>query len=78
LYVALAMAGIVVAIRIRRSRTAALPRDSINDWGIGLLLAYLIIRTAFLTTVEAPEPRYVVSCYPIVLALGSLFWTRSQ
>jgi hypothetical protein len=34
--------------------------------GIG---AYLFVRTAFLTTVEAPEPRYVLVCYPVILAL---------
>ena len=43
-----------------------------NVWGIGFLLAYLLVRTAFLTTVEAPEPRYVLSCYPVVLAFISL------
>ncbi len=81
LYIALAMAGIVVAIRVCRGRAAISPRDpmpqdSINVWGIGLLLVYMIVRTAFLTTVEAPEPRYVVSCYPIVLGFVSLLWVR--
>jgi hypothetical protein len=35
------------------------------------IAAYLILRTAFLTTVEAPEPRYVLVCFPAVLALGA-------
>src|SRR5215813_2451247 len=34
-----------------------------------MIAAYLLIRTAFLTTVEAPEPRYVLVCYPAILAL---------
>ena len=49
-----------------------------NLWGIALLLAYFLVRTAFLTTVEAPEPRYVVSCYPGVLALIALLGIRKE
>ena len=51
--------------------------DAPNVWGISLIVAYFLVRTAFLTTVEAPEPRYVVTCYPAVLALASLFWIRN-
>ena len=47
-------------------------------WGIALLVGYMLVRTAFLTTVEAPEPRYVVTCYPVILALAALCWARKQ
>jgi hypothetical protein len=30
-----------------------------------------VMRTAFLTTIETPEPRYVLVCFPIVLALAA-------
>jgi 4-amino-4-deoxy-L-arabinose transferase-like glycosyltransferase len=70
LYVALAIGGTWLAWRAGgRGNGEFRTSDSANLWGIGLLLAYLVIRTAFLTTVEAPEPRYVISCYPVVLAL---------
>ena len=75
LYVALAIAGMWIAMRAARippSVRAELPASAPNLWGIALLLAYVIIRTVFLTTVEAPEPRYVISCYPIVLAFASM------
>jgi hypothetical protein len=49
-----------------------------NLWGISLIVAYILVRTAFLTTVEAPEPRYVVTCYPAVLALAALIWSRAS
>ena len=49
-----------------------------NLWGIALLLAYLFVRTAFLATVEAPEPRYVINCYPAVLALAALLRVDSE
>jgi len=37
----------------------------------GLLICFLVLRTAFLATVENPEPRYTLECYPAVLALAA-------
>ena len=74
-YVALAICGVWFAWRARpggESNSSFGP----NLWGIALLLAYFAVRTAFLTTVEAPEPRYVVSCYPGVLSLIALLSVR--
>ena len=40
--------------------------------GMALLVAFVIIRTAFFTTfVETPEPRYVLECFPAVIALAA-------
>lgn len=76
LYVALAMCGVWSAWRTTRgpraAPLAAAAASEANLWGIALVLAYFIVRTVFLTTVEAPEPRYVVSCYPALLALLAL------
>jgi hypothetical protein len=36
-----------------------------------LLASFVLVRTAFLTTVETPEPRYVLVCFPVVLALAA-------
>lgn len=74
LYVALAIAGIAFAWRAGRASSASNLQGAWNLWGISLLVAYFIVRTAFLTTVEAPEPRYVLSCYPAVLALIALLF----
>jgi hypothetical protein len=42
-----------------------------------MLAVFVLLRTAFLTTVETPEPRYVLECYPVLLALGAtLFGQR--
>ncbi len=76
LYVALAAAGIWLAVRAPAGSTANSTLLAPNLWGIALLLVYFFARTAFLTTVEAPEPRYVVSCYPGVLALIALLSVR--
>ena len=78
LYVALAAGGVWFAWRAGGGGNANGPLLGPNSWGIGLLIAYLVVRTAFLTTVEAPEPRYVVSCYPAVLALIALLGVRKQ
>ena len=40
--------------------------------GMALLITFIIVRTAFFTTfVESPEPRYVLECFPAVIALGA-------
>ncbi|HKW89944.1 MAG TPA: hypothetical protein VJN21_14430 [Candidatus Acidoferrales bacterium] len=43
-----------------------------------LIVSYLVIRTAFLTTIETPEPRYVVECFPALLALAAHLWSRTS
>jgi hypothetical protein len=38
----------------------------------GALLAYLLLRCALLATVEAPETRYTIECFPMLFALGGI------
>lgn len=45
--------------------------------GIVLIVAFIAIRTAFLTQLQTCEPRYVLVCLPALLALGAQSW-RSQ
>lgn len=40
------------------------------------IAAYILIRTAFLTTVEAPEPRYVLVCFPAILAFAAIAFLK--
>ncbi len=37
---------------------------------LALLLLFVLLRSAFLGTLENPEPRYTLECYPAVLAMG--------
>ncbi len=39
--------------------------------GIGLLVLFVVVRSAFLGTLENPEPRYTLEAYPVVIALAS-------
>jgi len=36
-----------------------------------VLALYILVRTAFLTTMETPEPRYVLECFPALIAVGA-------
>jgi Dolichyl-phosphate-mannose-protein mannosyltransferase len=40
--------------------------------GVAFLVAFIMMRTAFFTTfVETPEPRYVLECFPAMIALAA-------
>ena len=43
---------------------------------LAAIAAYIAIRTVFLTTVEAPEPRYVLVCFPAILALAAIAFLK--
>ncbi len=60
LYVALGVWGGWKLWKCRRSRAAVV-----------LLVFYIVVRTAFLTTLETPEPRYVLECFPALIAMGA-------
>jgi hypothetical protein len=67
-YVGLAIAGLW---------RAHLQRDTLGPGvrtAVMLLVVWIVVRTAFLTQVETPEPRYVLECFPALLALGALVW----
>jgi hypothetical protein len=36
------------------------------------MLAYMLLRSALLLTIEAPEARYTLECFPILFALGGI------
>ena len=61
LYVATAVAGLA------RTR---------EFFGIGLFVLFLLLRSAFLGSLENPEPRYTLECYPVVIVLASALFHR--
>jgi len=42
----------------------------------GLLIGFVLLRSVFLGTLENPEPRYTLECYPIVMVLASSLLAR--
>jgi hypothetical protein len=67
-YVGLAIWG---AVRLWRRGPAA-------RGAIALIATFVLLRTAFLTTLETPEPRYVLVCYPALLALAAQVFDRDE
>jgi 4-amino-4-deoxy-L-arabinose transferase-like glycosyltransferase len=45
---------------------------------LGLLVLFVLLRTAFLGTLENPEPRYTLECYPVVIVLASALLERRK
>jgi hypothetical protein len=60
-YVGLGLWG---AVRVWRSNSSARP-------AVAFLVLFIVLRTAFLTTLETPEPRYVLVCFPALIAMGA-------
>ncbi len=44
----------------------------------GLMLLWVVLRSAFLSTLENPEPRYVLECYPAVLVWAAAAFRRNN
>jgi hypothetical protein len=64
--------GVWGAARLWRSNPAARP-------AVAFLALFIVMRTAFLTTLETPEPRYVLVCFPALMAMGAqVFAGRSE
>jgi hypothetical protein len=36
------------------------------------MLAFVLLRCALLLTLDAPEPRYTLECFPVVIALAGV------
>lgn len=64
-YVALALWGIWKLWSFRGARAAVI-----------VLVFYVLVRTAFLTTLETPEPRYVLVCFPALFAFAAQVLVR--
>jgi hypothetical protein len=43
---------------------------------VGLLAGFLLLRSVFLGTIENPEPRYTLECYPVVMVWAAAFWSE--
>ena len=45
---------------------------------LGLLLTFVILRSVFLGTLENPEPRYTLECYPVLILLAAALFQKSS
>jgi hypothetical protein len=53
------------------------PRASGMRW-TGLLVSFVLLRSIFLGTLENPEPRYTLECFPAVIVLASSVRARKS
>jgi hypothetical protein len=44
------------------------------SFGVGLFVMFLVMRSLFLGTLENPEPRYTLECYPVVIVAAAVFF----
>jgi hypothetical protein len=44
----------------------------------GLFVFFLVLRSAFLGSLENPEPRYTLECYPVVIVFAAAFFHRRE
>jgi Dolichyl-phosphate-mannose-protein mannosyltransferase len=54
-------------------------------WGLrrcpplaGAMVAFILLRCALLATIEAPEPRYTLECFPMIIALAAIALSPSR
>jgi hypothetical protein len=63
--------GIWGAVRLWHSNPVARPV-------VAFMALFILLRTAFLTTLETPEPRYVLVCFPALIAMGAQVFARQS
>lgn len=44
---------------------------------LGMFLIFVLLRSAFLGTLENPEPRYTLECYPVVIVLVCALFSKA-
>ena len=49
-----------------------------GGFGIGLFVLFVALRSIFLGTLENPEPRYTLECYPLVVVFASAVFSASH
>ncbi len=64
-YIAAALVGLGLVLRKRVPIRA-----------LGLMLLFVVLRSAFLSSLENPEPRYTLECFPVVMVLAAVWVQR--
>ena len=64
-----------VVVGIGRTGVVGVIRGRPIRW-LGLFILFILLRSLFLGTLENPEPRYTLECYPAVIVLASAALAR--
>ncbi|MFZ0818977.1 MAG: hypothetical protein WAM91_02840 [Candidatus Acidiferrales bacterium] len=68
--------GLAIAGPLRAARRGILAGPQL--WAAAFLALFCLVRTAYFTHVETPEPRYVLECFPAIFALGALLFAHGE
>ena len=68
--------GLLNLAYVTAALLALVRRPSGIRWA-GLLVCFLLLRSAFLGTLENPEPRYTLECYPVVIVYAAACLARA-
>ena len=69
--------GLVGIFYVAMGLTGLFARGPFRD--AGLLLTFVVMRTLFLGTLENPEPRYTLECFPVAIVFAAaMFRARAQ
>jgi 4-amino-4-deoxy-L-arabinose transferase-like glycosyltransferase len=68
---ALAVAMGAIGVLYLLAALLGLPK-ALSAHDVWLLFGFLLLRSAFLGTLENPEPRYTLECYPVVVVLAAI------
>ena len=66
----------LLALASKPSRRSLGVRRSGLRWP-GLLIGFVLLRSAFLLTLENPEPRYTLECYPAVIVFAAAYLAQA-
>jgi hypothetical protein len=69
--------GLLNLAYIAGALLALLRRPSGIRWA-RLLVGFVLLRSAFLGTLESPEPRYVLECYPVVILCAAAYLSNAD
>ena len=68
--------GLLNLAYVAAAALALVPRTGAGLRYLGLLGGFLVLRSLFLGTIENPEPRYTLECYPVVMVWAAAYLTR--
>ena len=74
-WIALAVGFGVLNLLYVLAAAAGLIRGRPIAW-VGLGISYIVLRSLFLGTMENPEARYTLECYPVVILMASGIWRK--
>jgi len=77
-YIVMAILGVVSVARARRGSTQGRLASAKTPTYLGLLVIFLLLRSAFLGTLENPEPRYTLECYPAVIVCATALFREKS